>query len=62
MESNVDMIDVNKRAVHLSEINIKKDEYLLKYIYYDIYQKEENDIDNIENENTSLEEKGDSYE
>ena len=31
----------------LSQINISEDEYLLKYIYYDIYLKEEHNVEKI---------------
>lgn len=31
----------------LSNINLKNDEYLLKYIYFDIYNLEENDLNKI---------------
>ena len=32
---------------YFSNININKDEYLLKYLYYDIYKKEENNIKKV---------------
>lgn len=35
---------------YFSKIDINKDEYLLKYIYYDIYNKEENNINKINKE------------
>lgn len=38
MESNVDMIDVNKRAVHLSEINIKNIGVSANAFVSDIYE------------------------
>jgi len=37
-----------------TNINISEDEYLLKYIYYDIFNKEENDINKINKELRNL--------
>ena len=47
MESSVDMIDVNKRAVHLSNINIKNADVNAKAFLSNIYENIDNKYDVI---------------
>jgi len=45
------LVKEKKRYIEkfLNKINLKNDEYLLKYLYYDIYNEEETDLNKIYN-------------
>ena len=49
-KNKIKLEKINYLENYFNNININKDEYILKYIYYDIYNKEENNITKVEQE------------